>query len=56
MGFQHLTPEQRKAIAKKGGTTAQASGKGYRWNEVTGREAALRVRKPEEVPADVPGK
>lgn len=42
MGFQHLTPEQRQAMARKGGLKAQATGKAHRWTHETGKAAGRR--------------
>lgn len=41
-GFASMTPEQRRAIARKGGLSAQAQGKAHRW---TSEEAAIAGKK-----------
>lgn len=38
-GFAHFTPEQRRAIAAKGGRAARDSGKAHRFTPETGRAA-----------------
>lgn len=41
-GFAALTPEQRRAIARQGGLTAQAVGRAHRW---TSEQARIAGRK-----------
>jgi general stress protein YciG len=36
-----MTPERRKAIARKGGQQAQATGRAHRWTSDTGRAAGI---------------
>ena len=38
-GFASMTPEKRKAIASKGGLTAQQRGTAHRWTSETARAA-----------------
>jgi general stress protein YciG len=40
-GFASMTPEKRKAIARKGGQIAQANGRAHRWNSESGRAAGI---------------
>jgi general stress protein YciG len=40
-GFAAMTPERRKAIARKGGQQAQATGRAHRWNSESGRAAGI---------------
>jgi general stress protein YciG len=41
-GFASLTGQQRREIARKGGQTAQAGGKGYRWDSEAAVEAGRK--------------
>lgn len=40
-GFACLTPDQRSAIARKGGRAAHAKGTAHKFNSVEGRAAGL---------------
>jgi len=41
-GFATMTPEQRRAIAQKGGRATQAKGTAHRWDSLEAREAGRR--------------
>lgn len=41
-GFACLTPEQRRAIARKGGTNAHAQGVAHRWTTEEARSAGQK--------------
>lgn len=42
MGFDHLTPEERRAISSRGGKASQASGKGHSFTSEQAREAGRK--------------
>lgn len=41
-GFASMPPEQRRAIASKGGKAVQAAGLGHRFTSESGREAGRK--------------
>jgi general stress protein YciG len=49
-GFASMTPEQRKAVASKGGKAAWAQGVGHKWTpdeaRIAGKKGGLRMRAP----------
>jgi general stress protein YciG len=40
-GFAGMTPEKHREIARKGGLTAQATGRAHRWDSESGRAAGI---------------
>ncbi|MGK3994987.1 hypothetical protein WME86_16875 [Sorangium sp. So ce1024] len=42
-GFATLDPEQRRAMAQRGGKAAHARGKAHRWDRETARAAGLKA-------------
>ncbi len=42
IGFARLTPEQRREIARKGGTAAQQKGTAHRWTADEASEAGQK--------------
>jgi general stress protein YciG len=55
-GFASMTPEQRRAIASKGGKASQATGRAHQYTteeaKVAGAKGGLAKKKPSVVQAD----
>lgn len=45
-GFKSMTPEQRKELGRKGGSTSQKNGTAFRFNSETAKAAARKPRGP----------
>lgn len=41
-GFAALSPEQRRAVSRKGGSTSAALGRSHRWTSEEAREAGKK--------------